>query len=143
MRDKLIQAFFTLSACSWVPHWSCHYYRLETGSGFRVGNWAFTETDSIIAMVIYAALITANVGAVVLPAARLPVGIISGTLHLGFAGLHALRAVRPFAFEVFGYPWSTSSSMRETLIVGGFGILSIVAGAIGSRRLSSQTRSAH
>jgi outer membrane protein W len=129
--DAILQAFFTISACSWVPHWSCHYYRLETGSGFRVGNWSFTETDSILAMVVYGTLIVANVAAVVLPPFRLPVGVISGTLHLGFAALHAIRAVRPFAFEVFGYAWSTSSSVRETVIVGGFGILSIIAGIRG------------
>ena len=132
---RAIPAFFALSACSWVPHWSCHYYRLETGSGFRVGNWDFSQADSIGAMIVYSILITANVVAVVTPAARLPVGLTSGTLHLCFAALHAVRHFRPFPFEVFGYEWPLSSSLRETLIVGSFGVLSLIV-AVRSRALS-------
>lgn len=132
---RAVPAFFALSACSWVPHWSCHYYRLETGSGFRIGSWAFSEADSVRAMIVYAILITANVVAVVTPAARLPVGLASGTLHLAFAALHAVRHFRPFRFEVFGYQWPLSSSLRETMIVGSFGLLSIIVG-LRARSLS-------
>src|SRR5438874_2352981 len=34
MRESWRRTFFAVAACSWMPHWSCHYYRLETGSSF-------------------------------------------------------------------------------------------------------------
>ncbi len=128
MRRSLIPAFFAVSACSWMPHWACHYYRLETHSSFRVGSWDFTQTDSIVAMTVYALVIIANLAAVAIPHLRMPVALTSGALHLGFAALHAMRVARPFRFEVFGYPWSIAASVRETFIVGLFGLFSILVG---------------
>ena len=118
--------FFAVGACSWVPHWSCHYYRLETGSSFTVGSWQYTPRESVVAMAVYALLIAANLAATVAPRSRVPVAFLSGLLHLGFAGLHSYRLFRPFRFEVFGYPWSLSASTREALILAVFGVLSLV-----------------
>ncbi len=120
--------FFALSACSWMPHWACHYYRLETGSAFRVGSWQFSERDSLMAMAVYSALIAASLAAVAFPSLRLPVGLLSGLGHLAFAALHAVRIVRPFRFEVFGYPWSMGASLREVVIVGVFGVVMVGVG---------------
>lgn len=111
-----------------MPHWACHYYRLETGSGFRVGSWQFSERDSLMAMAVYSALIAASLAAVAFPALRLPVGLVSGLGHLAFAALHAVRIVRPFRFEVFGYPWSMGASLREVVIVGVFGVVMVGVG---------------
>ena len=129
----LTPVFFALSACSWVPHWACHYYRLETGSAFRVGSWRFSEADSVMAMTVYSCLIAASLAAVALPSLRFPVGLVSGLAHLAFAALHAVRIVRPFRFEVFGYPWSMGASLREVFIVGLFGAM-LIAVAVMSRR---------
>jgi len=128
----VVPVFFALSACSWVPHWACHYYRLETGSGFRVGSWQFSAADSVVAMTVYSCLIAASLAAVALPSLRFPVGVVSGIAHLAFAALHAVRIVRPFRFEVFGYPWSMDASLREVFIVGIFGVVSIAIGALAS-----------
>ena len=117
--------FFAISASSWVPHWSCHYYRLETGSGFAVGSWSYTTADSVVALAFYSALIIANLSATITTRVRMPVALLSGALHLGFAALHFYRLYRPFRFEVFGYPWSLSASLREAVILFVFGTLSI------------------
>lgn len=31
--------FFAVAACSWMPHWSCHYHRLESPFRFEVIGW--------------------------------------------------------------------------------------------------------
>jgi hypothetical protein len=136
---RWIPAFFAVAACSWVPHWSCHFYRLETGSTFSVGSWDYSRRESQAALVIYAALIFANVWAVATPRVRAGVAIVSGTLHLAFAALHFFRLWRPFRFEVFGYPWSLGASLREALILSAFGALSIAIGVRCARvRIDSE-----
>ena len=40
-KNTWIPVFFAVAACSWMPNWACHYYRLETGSSFVVGSWEF------------------------------------------------------------------------------------------------------
>ena len=128
--SRWVPAFFAVSACSWMPHWACHYYRLETDSTFVVGSWTFSRHDSMAALAVYTLLVIANVAAVAWPPARPAVAITSGTLHLAFAALHAARLHTPFAFEVLGYPWSLAASTREVAIVGLFGVASIAIGIL-------------
>jgi len=123
LRESWLRVFFALAACSWMPHWSCHYYRLETGSSFVVGTWDFSSYDSVVALSIYSILIGANLVAVVRLQMRLPAAISSGLLHLAIGGLHVYRLVFPFRFEVFGYTWSQQASLREAIIVIPFGVL--------------------
>lgn len=135
-RADWIRVFFAVSACSWMPHWSCHYYRLETDSTFVVGSFAFSRADSVLALTIYSAIIAANLFAVIKPIVRPPVAILSGVMHLCFAALHAVRLFKPFRFEVLGYPWSLTASLREVFIVGLFGLMSILIG-FASRRANA------
>jgi hypothetical protein len=127
-RQQWVAAFFAISACSWMPHWACHYYRLETGTTFIVGDWSFSRTDSVVAMMLYTLLVGGNVIAVARAGLRPLAGIVSGILHLAFAALHVARLAKPFPFEVFGYTWSKAASAREIVIVGSFGAASILIG---------------
>jgi hypothetical protein len=118
--------FFGLTACSWMPHWSCHYYRLETGSSFVVGSWDFSRLDSVVSLLVYSTLIALNLAAISRMALRRPAALLSGVLHLVIGGLHVYRLIRPFRFEVFGYEWSQSASWREVLAVVPFGVLCLL-----------------
>ena len=106
-----------------MPHWACHYYRLETNSSFVVGNWDFTRFDSVASLVIYSALIALNLIAIAVMVYRTAAAILSGVLHLAIGGLHAYRLVKPFHFEVLGHTWPLTASLREALIVIPFGVL--------------------
>ena len=123
VREQWQRVFFAIAACSWMPHWACHYYRLETNSSFVVGSWEFTRFDSVVSLLIYSALIVINVIAIVRAAWRLIAGILSGALHLSIGGLHVYRLIEPFRFAVFGHTWPLNASLREVLIVIPFGIL--------------------
>src|SRR3989442_9767765 len=105
LRESWLRVFFALAACSWMPHWSCHYYRLETGSSFVVGTWDFSSYDSVVALSIYSILIGANLVAVVRLQMQMPAAISSGLLHLAIGGLHADRLLVPLRFGTFGLPW--------------------------------------
>jgi hypothetical protein len=105
-----------------MPHWACHYYRLETNSSFVVGNWDFTRFDSAASLVIYSALIAINLIATVRMVYRPAAAILSGILHVSIGALHAYRLVKPFRFEVFGHAWPLTASLREALIVVPFGL---------------------
>src|SRR6185436_6531224 len=109
--------FFGLAACSWMPHWSCHYYRLETGSSFVVGTWEFTRWDSLISLLVYSVLIMANLAAIVRVGLRWFAALSSAVLHLAIGGLHVYRLIYPFRFEVFGHSWPQWASLREVIIV--------------------------
>ena len=126
LKESIFPLFFALSACSWVPHWACHYYRLETGSSFVVGSWSFSTMDSYISLVVYSTLIGLNVLAVGITKFRVSTALVSGLLHLVIGSLHIYRLWSPFTFEVFGYEWSLGASLREVLIVVPFGILCLV-----------------
>jgi hypothetical protein len=76
-------------------------------------------------MAIYASLIFANLWATTDRRPRIAVAAVSGSLHLGFAGLHLYRLYRPFRFEVFSYPWPFEASLREAVILSMFGTLSL------------------
>lgn len=121
--ERSMQLFFGLAACSWMPHWSCHYYRLETASGFVVGSWQFSSVDSWLSLLIYTLLIASNLGAIVVAKVRWVAAAVSGVLHIVIGGMHAYRLAAPFRFEVFGYPWSMGASLREAAVVIGFGLL--------------------
>lgn len=128
---KFLRIFYGVAACSWMPHWACHYYRLETHSSFIVGSWSYSATDSIISLVVYTALVILNLIAIQFAKYRVVAAGLSGLGHVGLGALHVYRLMRPFTFEVFGYSWSQMASLREALIVLPFGVLSlIVAGAL-------------
>ncbi len=123
--QALVRIFFGLAACSWMPHWACHYYRLETQSAFVVGSWTFSPFDSGVSLLIYSALIALNLLAISAERYRVMAAAVTGLGHLALGSLHVYRLLRPFRFEVFGYPWSAGASLREALIVVPFGVLSL------------------
>src|SRR5512134_1029582 len=98
--DRWLPVFFGVAACSWMPHWSCHYYRLETGSSFVVGGWEFSPAASVVHMVLYSGLIALNLAAITVPRLRPPSAVLSGLLHVAIGGVHVVRLVSPFRFEV-------------------------------------------
>jgi hypothetical protein len=122
---RFLRIFFGVAACSWMPHWACHYYRLETHSGFVVGSWAFSSTDSIGSLLIYSLLVGLNVLAIQTKQFRVMAAALTGIGHLSLGLLHAYRLLYPFTFEVFGYSWTLGASLREVLIVVPFGLLSL------------------
>lgn len=124
--EKFLKLFYGVAACSWMPHWACHYYRLETNSGFVVGSWVFSPTDSLVSLVVYTVLVVLNLLAISSNRFRTIAATLTATGHLTLGALHAYRLFYPFAFEVFGYPWSYGASLREVLIVVPFGLLSIM-----------------
>ena len=117
------RVFFGIAACSWMPHWACHYYRLETNSSFVVGSWEFTRIESLASLLIYSVLIAINLIAILRIAYRPAAAIVSGILHLSIGGLHAYRLIKPFRFEIFGHAWPLTASLREVLVVLPFGLL--------------------
>ena len=108
-----------------MPHWACHYYRLETHSTFVVGSWAFSFVDSIVSLLIYTVLVALNLLSISAQEYRITAAGLTGIGHLIIGLLHAYRLLHPFTFEVFGYPWTTGASLREVLIVVPFGLLSL------------------
>lgn len=126
--------FFGVAACSWMPHWSCHYYRLETRSSFVVGSWEFSPSDSLVQMAIYTGLISLNLGAIVFDRLRLAAALLSGVVHTLIGLVHVVRLFRPFRFEVFNLPWSQGASTREIAIVIGFGVMCLAVAKSVRRR---------
>jgi hypothetical protein len=123
--QALLRIFFGVAACSWMPHWACHYYRLETQSAFVVGTWTFSSVDSSVSLLIYSALVALNLLSISVERYRVIAAAVTGIGHLALGSLHVYRLLRPFRFEVFGYPWSAGASLREALIVIPFGLLSL------------------
>lgn len=122
---KFLRIFYGVAACSWMPHWACHYYRLETHSSFVVGSWAFSSLDSIVSLLIYSALIALNLLSISAEKYRIIAAGVTGIGHLSLGLLHGYRLLHPFTFEVFGYAWTYGASLREVLIVVPFGLLSL------------------
>jgi hypothetical protein len=123
LKENIFPVFFGFCACSWMPHWACHYYRLETGTSFVVGSWSFSPFESSISLVIYSLLIALNLTAIGVVQLRITASVISGLLHTAIGAVHVYRLWHPFPFEVFGYQWSQSASLREVAIVVPFGVL--------------------
>ena len=107
-----------------MPHWACHYYRLETHSTFVVGSWAFSPLDSVVSLVTYSVLIALNLLAISVGKYQIVAAALTSIGHLSIGLLHAYRLLHPFTFEVFGYPWTYGASLREVLIVVPLGLLS-------------------
>lgn len=137
---RFLRIFFGVAACSWMPHWACHYYRLETHSSFVVGSWAFSSTDSVVSLFIYSFLIGLNLVAIQAEQFRLAAAALSGIGHLIIGSLHAYRLLYPFTFEVFGYSWSYAASLREVLIVVPFSLLSLFVAVAVKVRFDDRIR---
>lgn len=105
-----------------MPHWACHYYRLETHSSFVVGSWTFSTVDSFVSLVVYSLLVGINLLSIADPKYRIATAVLSGIGHLSLGLLHAYRLMSPFTFEVFGHQWTYGASLREALIVIPFGL---------------------
>ncbi|MEP6911518.1 MAG: hypothetical protein ABI923_02120 [bacterium] len=123
--QKFLRIFFGLAACSWMPHWACHYYRLETQSAFVVGSWTFSPLDSSVSLAVYSALVALNLLSISAERYRVTAAALTGIGHLAIGSLHVYRLLQPFRFEIFGYRWTIGASLRETLIVIPFGLLSL------------------
>ena len=115
--------FFALTACSWVPHWTCHYFRLGTNSSFIVADWTFTKLHSEISLACYAVLVALNILAIVRTGLRLFAAGLSGVGHTCIGALHLFRLVRPFPFLILGQPWSLTASAIQAGILLPYGIL--------------------
>jgi len=87
-KPGFLKIFFAASACSWMPHWACHYYRLETMSSFVVGSRAFSFRDSVVSLFIYSVLIGFSLIAVQAERYRSFVALINGFGHLIIGSLH-------------------------------------------------------
>jgi len=136
-KEIWVPVFFAMSACSWVFHWTCHYYRLETGSSFVVGSWNYSFFNSILAILIYSILIFLNIFSVSYHRVRFISALISGIFHLTVAFVHISRLLNPFTFEVFGYNWSIGSSVREIVMFFPFGIACVAISIYLSRLKTS------
>lgn len=128
-----IPIFFGIAACSWMPHWSCHYYRIETGSSFIVGSLNFSVFESLLSMLLYSILICLNLVSISVAKVRFIAALSSGILHLTLGIIHITRFINPYQFEVFNLEWSMGSSLREIIIVFPFGILCIAVAVIVNR----------
>ena len=122
---RFLRIFYGAAACSWMPHWACHYYRLETNSDFVVGSWSFSVADSVASLVVYSLLVLLNLAAIQVDRVRIIAALLTGAGHLLLGALHAYRLLFPFTFNIFGYSWSAGASLREVLIVVPFGLLSL------------------
>jgi hypothetical protein len=131
---RWLPVFFGVAACSWMPHWSCHYYRLETASSFVVGSWEFSPAASIVHMLVYTGLIAFSLGAIVVPLLRPWSALLSGLLHIVIGIVHIVRLVRPFRFEVFNLAWPRGASIREAVIVLGFGAMCLAVAWLTRQR---------
>lgn len=125
-----IALFYGVAACSWVPHWACHYYRLETRTTFVVGKWRFSRWHSLASLGIYSVMIALNLMSIISIEYRFVSAIISGVSHVSIGLIHVYRLWRPFHFEVFGYEWSLAASRREVLIVIPFGLVCLAVAVL-------------
>lgn len=121
--ELFLPAFFALAACSFMPHLSCHYYRLETHSTFIVDGFIYSPVQSFFSILFYAGLISLNILAVIKQGIRLTSLFATGFVHVLIGLVHATRLIHPFRFEVFGYNWPEQASLREVLIVFPFGLV--------------------
>ena len=134
--ESWLPIFFGIAACSWMPHWACHYYRLETGSSFVVGSWKLSPLASLLHLAFYTGLISLSLIAIRLEHIRAGSALLSGVFHTAIGFVHVVRLVRPFRFEVFNLPWSNGASAREVVIVTGFGMMCLAV-AWRTRRRST------
>jgi len=124
-----LAVFFGLSACSWVFHFACHYYRLETKSGFAVGDWMLSRTESVAMLGLYGGLVLVNLAGIQWVPLRFLAALSTGLGQLCLGLLHFYRLRHPFRFEVFGYPWPLAASLREAVVLTAFGIVCLAVAA--------------
>lgn len=125
-KNTWLPIFFAIAACSWMPHWSCHYYRIETGSTFIVGRLNYSVFLSLLSMLFYSVLICLDILAVSFAKIRFIAALSSGVFHLTIGFIHVYRLIHLFHFEVFGYNWSMGASLREVLIVIPMGLACVM-----------------
>ena len=77
LNPKLLKLFYGLAACSWMPHWACHYYRLETQSTFVVGSWSFSYLDSVVSLLVYSFLVSLNILSIAAQKYRVVAGVLT------------------------------------------------------------------
>ncbi len=105
-----------------MPHWACHYYRIETGSSFVIGSWSLTVSESYLFMLFYTLLISLAILSVSIRSLRPISGLVAGLVHLALGVIHIIRLRAYFKFEIFNLEWPLNASLREVLIVIPFGI---------------------
>ena len=127
------EVFFALTACSWMPHWACHFFRLGTGSTFVVGSWTFSRLDSEISLIIYGALALLNLLAVTRADLRIAAALVSASGHSCIGLLHLIRLFHPFRFEILGHPWPLGASAVQSVVLLLLAILCFLAAAIRLR----------
>lgn len=132
--EKTVAVFFGLIACSFMPHWSCHYYRIETNSSFIVGRWSFSVTDSYASMAVYTIIILLSLLSIAKPSLRIFTALLAGLLHLVLGTVHIVRLFTPFRFELFNLDWSRAATIREILIVVPFGFLCIILSLLCAKK---------
>lgn len=116
-----------------MPHWACHYYRIETNSSFVVAQWKFSVTESYISMGVYTTVILFSLLAIKIQALRIFTSFLAGILHLTLGIVHIARLIDPFKFEIFNLEWSLGATMREVLIVTPFSILCLALSLLLAR----------
>ncbi|MBI3448326.1 MAG: hypothetical protein HY049_05350 [Acidobacteria bacterium] len=121
--DRSLSVFFTISACSWMPHWACHFFRLGTGSTFAVGSWSFSALDSAVSLGVYGIIVLINILATTHTGFRPAAAFTSGLGHLGIGAVHVWRLISPFRFEILGQSWPLSASAVQATILLPFSLL--------------------
>jgi hypothetical protein len=113
---KLYYCGWALLGYTYIPHLSCHYYKLATNSTFIVANWQMDLKDSIIMIIFYFSLAGSCILAILFRQIRKPIGIIAMAVHLTLGIIHFIRIWYPFKFEVFNIEWPLHSSLLEVFI---------------------------
>lgn len=130
-KEKLwLPLFFGIAACSWMPHWACHYYWIETHSSFTAGRWVFSRSESLVALVASSGLVLMNLLGVVWARPRAWFAVITGVGHLAIGAAHTAGPIWPSGFDVFNHLWPVVTSTQGVVAVIAFGGLSCVVAAI-------------
>lgn len=123
IKTNTLNSFYGIIACSLMPHWACHYYRIETQSSFVIGSWRLTILDSYLFIIFYSLLIVFVLLSIRFDSLKLISGLLMGCAHITFGIVHLIRLFHFFQFEIFNLEWSLRSSFRESLISILFGLL--------------------
>ena len=113
---KLYYCGWAILSCTYMPHLSCHYYKLATNSSFIVGNWQMDLKDSIILIIFYFLLISGCILSIICRQIRKPIGIIAIAVHSSLGIIHLLRIAYPFKFKIFNIEWPMHSSILEVIL---------------------------
>jgi hypothetical protein len=138
LQEKSIALINSVLACSWLPHWSCHYYTLETHTQFIVNDYTYTRTDSYLSLILYSVLSGLNILSINYKGLRRVSWSLTACGHLSISTFHIFRLLYGFPFIVFDQLWPISASLRETLIILPLGLLSTGL-AVGYRPLHNNS----